>query len=453
MSDDFQRLLVRPIPISFYSSAGDGIGRPRVYSVDPHGTTLGNTTPTYAFNASGDLLSTRSRNGVEAAWGTPSGAYGVYAVGRLSDGQTLYYWVNLSVYGGGTRPVVGAPTDFMFYGLGESQFAVGLPSGIGRRFISCCLSSDGSHLFYITAPAEAAGGSATGDMWHLCAWTGSAWTAVREGTVEQPWIEYDSGPGSTAQFQDRACIMESDRETVWKANGYFRRMEVLRIGTDGVLRVIHLFPDDPEAFPLNGGNYPSLFADRGLCAIVCGDRLSIYSRGYVDTSPIGPHDDLLRRLLPPLAIDRNGMAIAAELTIYGAKLDAAALSADMLLAEADPRTTSGLLADWERVYGLEGGAAISLRRSALIAQILAGGGQSRAFYVQLAAALGYTATIMEFTPHTVNSSVVHPLYDMAWRFGWRVTAHPELGASSTAALEALIRRLAPAHTFVQFAYI
>ena len=168
---------------------------------------------------------------------------------------------------------------------------------------------------------------------------------------------------------------------------------------------------------------------------------------------IGPHDDLLRRLLPPLAIDRNGVAIAGELAAYGAALDLVAVSADALLAESDPRTTTALLADWERNYGLDAGSSTdAARRTALLAQILSGGGQSRAFYVQLAAALGYTATVIEYTPHTVMSDVTYPLYAGYWRYIWKVRAHALAGAVSAAAFEALIRKIKPAHTQVVFDY-
>lgn len=167
----------------------------------------------------------------------------------------------------------------------------------------------------------------------------------------------------------------------------------------------------------------------------------------------GDHDDLLRRLLPPLSFDRNGTQIMAETLAYGAALDKAQAAAQLLLAEADPRTTGLLLGDWERNYGLEAGTASdSVRRSALVAQILSGGGQSRAFYVSLAAAMGYTATVTESTPHTVMSEVTFPLYSGAWRHVWKVRAHANAGAVSNAAFEALINKLKPAHTRVIFEY-
>jgi len=170
-------------------------------------------------------------------------------------------------------------------------------------------------------------------------------------------------------------------------------------------------------------------------------------------APRGDHDDLLRRLLPPIAFDRNGTQVMVETLGYGAALDTAQAAAQLMLTEADPRTTALLLGDWERNYGLEAGTTSdSVRRSALVAQILSGGGQSRAFYVSLAAAMGYTATVTESTPHTVMSEVTFPLYSGAWRHVWKVRAHANAGAVSNAAFEALINKLKPAHTRVIFEY-
>ncbi len=74
-----------------------------------------------------------------------------------------------------------------------------------------------------------------------------------------------------------------------------------------------------------------------------------------------------------------------------------------LIDEADPRTTSLLLADWERVAGLPdacelafgGEQSESQRRQALVARLLSQGGLSRAYYLDVIEALGYTATITE----------------------------------------------------------
>jgi len=75
-----------------------------------------------------------------------------------------------------------------------------------------------------------------------------------------------------------------------------------------------------------------------------------------------------------------------------------------LYDEADPRTTSALLPDWERVAGLPdpaiGGAYQSAleRRDWLLMRLTSVGGQSRAYFIALAASLGAAITITEFQP-------------------------------------------------------
>lgn len=186
---------------------------------------------------------------------------------------------------------------------------------------------------------------------------------------------------------------------------------------------------------------------------IAGDSLWNLVRLFIPmVYRIGPSDDLLRRLLP-LPYERTGDALGSELSAYGAALDATDAAAAALLVDSDPRTTSSLLSDWERVYGLTGaGLTDTQRRSALTARMLAGGGQSRTFFIQLAAAMGYTADIVEFVPHTVDSDVDYPLYGVQWRHIWQVHAHAGSSASPAAGLESLIRSLAPAHTYVLFKY-
>ncbi len=74
-----------------------------------------------------------------------------------------------------------------------------------------------------------------------------------------------------------------------------------------------------------------------------------------------------------------------------------------LINEADPRTTLELLTDWERAVGLPDkcfgrGTTIQERRQAIVTRLTSVGGASRAYFIGLAAALGYTITIDEFSP-------------------------------------------------------
>lgn len=142
-----------------------------------------------------------------------------------------------------------------------------------------------------------------------------------------------------------------------------------------------------------------------------------------------------------------------------------------LIEEADPRATTEMLADWERACGLPDTCSVSAvtlseRRAALVAKLTAGGGQSRRFYIDLAATLGFPVTITEFRPFTCDTPITEPVHDEAWRFAWRVNAPEttvrEFTAMSGCAeplatwgnelLECAIRRASPAHTHVLFGY-
>lgn len=160
-------------------------------------------------------------------------------------------------------------------------------------------------------------------------------------------------------------------------------------------------------------------------------------------------------------------ALAAEL----ARVDGQALT---LVEEADPRTVAELFADWERVAGLPdacaqafgGDQTLAQRRAALVGRLTTLGGQSPAYYIGVAAALGYAITITEFRAHTVNDDVDSSLYSEAWSFAWQVnaalnniteltvdgTVDDPLAAWGNSLLECVINRLKPAHTTVLFSY-
>ena len=147
-----------------------------------------------------------------------------------------------------------------------------------------------------------------------------------------------------------------------------------------------------------------------------------------------------------------------------------------LVEEADPRTTAELLADWERVAGLPdpcvevlaGAQTTAQRRAALVAKLTTIGGQSAAYYIALAASLGYTITVTEFSPFQAGHSAAgDALSNDDWTFVWQVNASEvsivEFAAGRSSAgealrswgnelLECVISRYKPAHTNVLFAY-
>jgi uncharacterized protein YmfQ (DUF2313 family) len=78
----------------------------------------------------------------------------------------------------------------------------------------------------------------------------------------------------------------------------------------------------------------------------------------------------------------------------------------LLEQESDPRITVELLPDWERNWGLpdpcyEAPQSIAERQQALVQRMTIEGAQSREFFIQIAADIGYTITITEYRPFRI----------------------------------------------------
>lgn len=152
--------------------------------------------------------------------------------------------------------------------------------------------------------------------------------------------------------------------------------------------------------------------------------------------------------------------------------------ADLVEREADPRTATELLPEWEVAFGLPDAClsaptTIKERQRALVEKMTAEGGQSRAFFIAVAARLGYSVSIREFAPFMCG---VSRCGDANWgigpieiRFYWRVAVssprltwfragagragvdhHLEIGVADD--LECLFRRWKPAQTEIVFDY-
>jgi uncharacterized protein YmfQ (DUF2313 family) len=144
---------------------------------------------------------------------------------------------------------------------------------------------------------------------------------------------------------------------------------------------------------------------------------------------------------------------------------------DDLIREADPRTTNQLLVDFERVLGLPDSCvsdnqSVAERRLAVVAKITNLGGQSRQFFIDVAAAAGYTVTLTEFRPLICEMDCESPVCDDDWAFAWQVNGalntvlestcespcEDPLGSWGNERLECVIERYKPAHTVVLFSY-
>ena len=116
------------------------------------------------------------------------------------------------------------------------------------------------------------------------------------------------------------------------------------------------------------------------------------------------------RLLPqgnawPRQPDTTLVKTCTGLNEYRGFVDGRA--ADLLEIESDPRTTVELLPDWERNFGLpdpcyEAPQTIGQRQLALVMRMTMLGGQSREFYIAVAAMIGYTITITEYRVFVVG---------------------------------------------------
>jgi len=166
-------------------------------------------------------------------------------------------------------------------------------------------------------------------------------------------------------------------------------------------------------------------------------------------------------------------------------------AADLLERESDPRITTELLPDWERNWGLPDPCyaeplSIGDRQKALVQRITIIGGQSRQFFIDAAAFIGYIITIQEFRPFMVGidrcgdnrkllaDGSLGPwpndgIGDPAMRFYWWVHVHrvrltwfrcskgqcgvdPHLRIARATDLECLLKRWSPAHTEPLFDY-
>ena len=172
-----------------------------------------------------------------------------------------------------------------------------------------------------------------------------------------------------------------------------------------------------------------------------------------------------------------------------ADVDAAANQ--FLRVESWPQTTQMMLPDWEAAFGLPDDClaepvSIGQRQAALTGRLTLLGSQSRNFFVNLAASIGYDIAIIEHSPYQCGISVVGDTTDWngegaiwyRWecgaptmRFYWTVDLlHPSLtwfrvGAGGgqcgidpmlriglATDLECLITRYKPAHTMVLFRF-
>ena len=185
----------------------------------------------------------------------------------------------------------------------------------------------------------------------------------------------------------------------------------------------------------------------------------------------------LRALLPTgAAWPQEPDAVLSQL-LAGEAEELARLDArsHRLLDETDPRTAYELLGDWERVLGLPdpctaAATTLSARRLACWRKLAYQAGQTPAFFIALAASIGFDIEIHEFDPDVdaYDSSLAAEVAAGRWRYIWRVhvlnagtfnymvAGDPAgtalLEGEASLDLECIISAARPAHTHVIFTY-
>lgn len=184
----------------------------------------------------------------------------------------------------------------------------------------------------------------------------------------------------------------------------------------------------------------------------------------------------LQALLPPgRAFNREpGSVLTRVLGAMAAMLLAAQLKFEDLIDQRDPRLATSLLPDWERALGLPdvctpAGQTILDRQRAAYQRYTEQGGQSRAYFIDLANKLGEPGvTISEFVPMTCNSTCNDALNSPADKFVFLMslpraalnvrpmTCNSNCDAAlqeyTPSVIECAIQQRKPAHTNVIFGY-
>jgi uncharacterized protein YmfQ (DUF2313 family) len=184
----------------------------------------------------------------------------------------------------------------------------------------------------------------------------------------------------------------------------------------------------------------------------------------------------LQAMLPPgRAFTREPDSVWSQmLSAIAALFLAVQFRLEDLLEQADPRRATSMLPDWERLLGLPDtctpvGQQQADRQRSAYQRLVEQGGQSRAYFIGLAALLGEAGvTLTEFKRFTCNSNCNEALYSQADRFSWRVSIpHAALNARllncnspcnaalqqyTPSVIECAFTERKPAHTTVIFAY-
>ena len=186
--------------------------------------------------------------------------------------------------------------------------------------------------------------------------------------------------------------------------------------------------------------------------------------------------DQLQQLLPQGIIwdyedesNIDGLILAIQSQLEATEFNLVDLYNDLM-----PDSTSGsFLTHWEELVGLPNECSAGLtftedqRRDNLIGQLNATGGQSRSYYLDVMANMGYPDnTITEYSSTNIDGNVDDSLMGEDWNFVWQINVpnikitianidgniDDSLDSGGDQWLECLMYSIKPAHTMVLFNY-
>lgn len=176
------------------------------------------------------------------------------------------------------------------------------------------------------------------------------------------------------------------------------------------------------------------------------------------------HGGIFRKLLPRGVIWTDERSRKLSLLLRGWADEWARVHEQglRLIEEVDPRTTTEAIDDWERILGLPDPCEttpptlLQDRRDAVVAALIATGGSTPQYFIDIAAAFGIVITITEQPDGIALRVGVGRVGDRLSVAGaiyvWQVNAPAATSAALRSRLECKFTEIKPAHTVVQFVY-
>lgn len=185
------------------------------------------------------------------------------------------------------------------------------------------------------------------------------------------------------------------------------------------------------------------------------------------------HKDMLKLLIPVELGGEHDAALAVE----GAAFDACQGRIDDLQGETFPDTAEELLAQWEALYEIipAAGATLQARQAAVAGKFSARGDIKKPYFVALAASMGYTIRIDDYTEsmagwHCAGDELLEDGWvycsagigaagdtlafeDVLLPWIWEVVVTAVPASAPTPNLEQVLQDLKPDHIKLNFTYL